>query len=240
MNRTNLGTLRSLAPNRNSGSLPLVLVLATVLVLMLTANPSAHAQTYSVIHTFSGSDGDGASPEAGVTLRGGVLYGTTYGGGIGGIGNRVGTVYQMTHVGSDWIYTPIFFFRGDGVGGANPTSRVVFGPDGHLYGTATFGGSTGNGVVFALTPPLSICKTLSCLWKENVLHNFLGGPGDGSTPSSGDLVWDHQGTLYGTTGRGGSEDQGTAFQLNPGNEHILRHSQLHGERRKHSQRGHCR
>ncbi len=189
---------------------------ALAIVLTLVAVPVARAQTFSVIHTFTGSGGDGANPESGVTLRGGVLYGTTYGGGIGGPGNRVGTVYQMTHVGSDWIYTPIFFFRGDGVGGANPTARVVFGPDGHLYGTASFGGSTGNGVVFALTPPLAICKTLSCLWKENVLHNFLGQPADGSTPSSGDLAWDQQGNIYGTTGRGGSGDYGTAFQMNPG------------------------
>ena len=101
--------------------------------------------------------------------------------------------------------------------GPDPSARVVFGPDGHLYGTTTFGGTTGVGVVFALTPPLSICKTLSCLWKENVLHTFLGAPADGATPNSGDLVWGQQGNFYGTTGNGGTQNQGTAFQINPGN-----------------------
>jgi len=182
----------------------------------LVASPAAHAQTFSVIHTFTGVAGDGADPESGVILGNGVLYGTTSLGGIGGPAYRAGTVYQMTHSGSDWFYTPIFFFPYDGSGGAFPGARVVFGPDGHLYGTTTFGGTGGAGVVFSLTPPLSICKTLSCLWKETVVHNFLGGPVDGATPGSGDLVWDQMGNLYGTTGHGGSKDQGTAFQMNPG------------------------
>ena len=49
------------------------------LVPMLAAGP-AQAQTYSVIHAFTGG-GDGASPAAGLTLNGGILYGTAAGGG---------------------------------------------------------------------------------------------------------------------------------------------------------------
>ena len=46
--------------------------------------PSAQAQTYQVIHSFTGGL-DGANPEAGLTMdRAGNLYGTTYNGGRSG------------------------------------------------------------------------------------------------------------------------------------------------------------
>ena len=51
----------------------------SLITLVGSLGISARAQTYSVIHTFTGPDG--AQPEAGVTLRNGVLYGTTRFGG---------------------------------------------------------------------------------------------------------------------------------------------------------------
>ena len=38
-------------------------------------------------------------------------------------------------------------------------------------------------------------------WKQTVLYNFQGGPNDGAEPL-GNLVFDHEGNLYGTTSRG--------------------------------------
>ncbi len=93
-----------------------------------------------------------------------------------------------------------------------PEARVVFGPDGHLYGTTTTGGPTNGGVVFYLVPPLSTCKTVACFWTENMLHSFSGSP-DGVSPSWGDLVWDQQGNIYGTTTGGGHDNFGTVYEM---------------------------
>jgi len=78
--------------------------------------------------------------------RGGNLYGTTSAGGAG-----CGTVFKLTHTGSAWVETTLYTFQG-GMDGAMPQARVVFGPDGTLYGTTTYGGS-GAGTVFNLRPP---------------------------------------------------------------------------------------
>ncbi len=185
------------------------LVLLSLITLSAVC-PVSYAQSYSVIHTFTGTGGDGANPSAGVTLRAGSLWGATARGGDG-----YGTVYQMTKVGSDWTYKPIFYFPPDGSGGSSPSARVVFGPDGHLYGTTPTGGVTQNGVAFRLTVPVSICRTAFCPWKETVLHNFTQAPSDGAGPSAGDLTWDQQGNIYGTTEWGGTYSAGTVYQITP-------------------------
>ena len=176
---------------------------AVVLVLAIVASPAAQAQTFSVIHRFTGG-GDGAHPDAGVTIRAGILYGTAYQG-----GNGNGTVYQVTQSGNDWVTLPISLLSG---GGANPIARVVFGPDGHPYGTTERGGPTGTGIVFDLIVPLTICKTANCFWKENLLYGFMGGA-DAANPGYGDLTWDAQGNIYGTTMSGGASGAGAVYEL---------------------------
>ena len=80
-------------------------------VIMMTA--PAQAQTFRVIHNFTGF-GDGSVPEAGVTIdRGGNLYSTTF----------QGTVFKMSHAGSGWILTTLYTFQG-GSDGSKPASRV--------------------------------------------------------------------------------------------------------------------
>jgi len=188
------------------------LVLLSLIAIVAMLSATAHAQTFSVIHTFTGTGGDGAYPQSGVTLKGSALFGTTQDGGEGGVGGP-GTVYQMTHTESGWNYAPIFLFPRNMSGGAGPVARVVFGPDGHLYGTTNYGGAyQGGGVVFYLTPPVSICKTVFCPWKENVIWNFGNGT-DGANPGGGDLVWDDQGNIYDTTSAGGTYSSGTFYKM---------------------------
>ncbi len=181
---------------------------ATFAVATTAIGPQpAQAQTYSVIYNFT--DGaDGGYPEAGLTIdRGGNLYGTTNAGGVG-----YGGVFKLAHKGSGWTFNPLYNFEG-GIDGAGTYSRVVFGPDGSLYGV-TFGTDGGNGTVFKLQPPVTACKSVLCPWKETVLYRFTGGS-DGANPE-GDLTFDQAGNIYGAT-QGGGYGYGVVYELTASN-----------------------
>ena len=85
---------------------------------------------------------------------------------------------------------------------------VAFDRAGHLYGTAYAGGVYNDGVVFSLTPQTVFN------WFEIVLHAFSGGS-DGTSPS-GNLIFDADGSIYGTTYEGGPHLTGTVFKLTRG------------------------
>ncbi len=161
-----------------------------LLTLFTSLIPAMHAQTFSVIHTFTGTGGEGIGPQAGVTIRGNALYGTT--------SVPCGTVYQLTNTGSNWLLSTLATLST----GCIPYARVVFGPDGHLYGTTTNGGAYNRGTAFKLTPQVGPCKDAACYWAVNDLHDFGSGT-DGQFPEYGDLIWDQQGNIYGTTLWGG-------------------------------------
>jgi uncharacterized repeat protein (TIGR03803 family) len=155
---------------------------ALICALTVIATKLAQAQTFKVIYTFTGGQ-DGGGPNAGLTMdRAGNLYGTASGGGAHGYG----TVFKLAPKGSGWIFTPLYSFQG-GTDGANPIARVIFGPDGSLYGTTTDGGNSscqrgpGCGTVFKLQPSPTACKTALCPWKETVVYRFTGGS-DGANP----------------------------------------------------------
>jgi uncharacterized repeat protein (TIGR03803 family) len=182
---------------------------------------SAQAQTYTVLHTFTGLDG--ANPLAGLTIdRAGNLYGTTWAGGTADCYFKFGcgTVFKMKHVGSGWVFTPLYSFSGpDGLG---PTDRVIFGPDGTLYGQ-TINGQGDNcscGNVFNLKPSPTRPATPFSPWVNTVLHQFYPAAGEGDSPT-GDLVFDKTGNIYGTTESGGNYHFcgglgcGTVYELTP-------------------------
>ena len=188
------------------------MVMAIVAALVLVGAQTAQAQTFTVIHTFTGGI-DGAAPEAGLTLDGaGNLYGTASAGGTG----LSGAVYKLSHRGTGWTFNPLYNFAG-GNDGATPIARVIFGPNGTLYGTTSDQGM-GQGVVgtvFNLGPPPTVCKTALCPWDEKVLHRFTGSGSDGFIPGYGDLLFDRAGNIYGTTIQGGTNGKGTVFELTP-------------------------
>ncbi len=196
----------SCTPNCKVATMMMMLALSLV-----TAN-SAQAQSFSVVHNFSGGL-DGANPYAGLTMdRAGNFYGTTYAGGS----SRLGTVYRLKRSGSSWIADGLYSFRGGPNDGAEPVARIIFGPDGSLYGTTSIGdscGALGCGIVFKLQPPANFCRSVSCPWTETVLHFFEGYPNDGEF-ASGELVFDQAGNLYGTTESGGGYG-GVLYQLTP-------------------------
>ncbi len=186
--------------------------------LALAANPLAQGQTFTVIHKFSGRDG--ANPYAGLTIDGGGnLYGTTqYGGDLSSsCPGGCGTIFKLVRRGSGWVLSNLYQFASGHQG--YPQARVLFGPDGTLYGTGSgFGGygDNGYGAVFTLRPPAAVCKSASCPWTETVLFSF--DPGVGYFPL-GDLTFDAAGNIYGTTQYGGALQYcsgggcGVAYQL---------------------------
>jgi len=182
-------------------------------IIALTASfiviPAAPAQTFTVLHTFTGG-GDGSNPAAGLTMdRGGSLYGTA--GGFGGSGGW-GSVFKLSHVGAGWVLSTLYTFQG-GTDGQMPESRVIFGPDGTLYGTTNGGGSSENGMVYNLRPRATFCPTIGCPWIKTVLYSFQGGM-DGAVPGPSDLTFDSAGNIYGTTTSGGGlGEPGTVFEL---------------------------
>jgi len=172
-----------------------------VLLVALFAG-SLHAQTFTVLHSFTGRDG--ANPYAGLTIdRAGNLYGTTqYGGDLSSnCPGGCGTVFKLSQRGSGWLLSQLYEFDAGPEG--YPQGRVVFGPDGSLYGGASgYGGlgHSGFGAIFNLRPPATVCKSVSCPWTESVLFAFNDSNGDYPL---GDLAFDSAGNLYGTTQFGG-------------------------------------
>jgi uncharacterized repeat protein (TIGR03803 family) len=128
----------------------------------------------------------------------GNLYGTTYGGGSWDRPANHGTVFKLAHTNTGWVFTPLHIF--DAYDGAGPSTRVIFGPDGALYGTTSYGGN-GYGTVYRLQPPAGLCPSGNCPWTATVLYSFHGAS-DGWDPE-GDLALDQQGNIYGTTEKGG-------------------------------------
>ena len=154
---------------------------------------------YSVIYNFTGANGDGANPTAGLIRGGdGALYGTTYGGGT----NNHGTVFQISADGTG--YSIIHSFTGAKSDGAVPDAPLILGADGMFYGTTYGGGTNNHGTVFRLGPGGT---------GFSVLHSFTGTNGDGAQPESG-LMQGADGALYGTTYEGGSgSGYGTVFRI---------------------------
>ena len=116
------------------------LVLSTLVPLVLTVflMQSAQAQTFTVLHTFACCE-EGYLPFAGMTMdRAGNLYGTTNSGGSNSV--CCGTAFKLTHKSSGWVFGRLYSLQGE-TDGAFPYARVIFGPDGNLYGTTLYGGS---------------------------------------------------------------------------------------------------
>ena len=189
---------------------------AVLFAVVLVAAHSTQAQTFTVLHNFTGG-ADGAYPGAALTIdRVGNLYGTSEHGGESGHFYSYGTVFKLVHQGSAWVLNPLYNFTGCADGWS--PSRTVIGPDGSLYGATFYGGvsgcdGSGCGVVFNLKPPAQACRTASCEWTETVLHRFTGGS-DGANPD-GALIFDYAGNIYGATSCGFGGCYGTVYELMP-------------------------
>jgi uncharacterized repeat protein (TIGR03803 family) len=168
------------------------------------------------IHTFNGSNNDGAFPQGGVTLGSdGNFYGTTYEGGS----VTAGAVFKVTPGGTA---TTLYSFTG-GSDGAYPYAPPVEGNNGNFYGTTTAGGNTtvcgsGCGTIYKITP----AGTLTTLYQFDITHGYA---------PYGPLVLGTDGNFYGTTTFGTSANAGVIFKITPAGKFTLLYSfdSTHGE-----------
>jgi uncharacterized repeat protein (TIGR03803 family) len=176
-----------------------------------TITPSGIEQ---LIYTFHLPQGAPPGVGALVDLNG-TLYGTASGGGKYG----QGTVFSLSTSGREKL---LHSFNDQGnKDGADPGGGLIAIKH-TLYGT-TFAGGTlycggsgfGCGTVFSITPSGS----------ETVLHRFTGSDGDNPYAT----LLNVNGTLYGTTIRGGAHDGGTVFSISPSGAETVLHSFMGGK-----------
>jgi len=184
---------------------------ATV-VAILIAGPLMSIPVASqelVLHNFGNNTKSGTAPVGQLVFDAdGNLYGTTQGGGAGG----VGMVFELTPIpGGGWSEKGLHSFAKNNTDGQLPGGGpLIFDPAGNLYGTTESGGTDGVGTVFELSPP----TPPSTDWTEKVIYSFSNNNVDGQDPVVG-LVRDSAGNLYGTTLSGGTGLSGTVFELTP-------------------------
>ena len=189
------GTTTGLDPSGNP------LTAGTVFEIKNTAGDYASTPTTLV----SFNDTDGALPTGSLIAdSNGDLFGTTFEGGA----NDDGTVFEIAKAATGYANTPttLVSFTGDGVDGSNPEGSLIADSNGDLFGvTVTGGGANDDGTVY------EIKKTATGYASTpTTLVSFNGT--NGAAPSVG-LIADANGDLFGTTSRGGANDDGTVFEI---------------------------
>ncbi len=171
--------------------------------------PKTHIPAYSVLFSFgiNAYALDGGSPRAGLITVDGTFYGTTTLGGAYGYG----TVFSVTKSGYEKV---LHSFTGH-KDGAFPVARLLS-IGGTLYGTSAgpefYGSSGGYGTIFKIGKSGKGFR---------VLYSFSGGA-DGASPVAG--LTDVNGTLFGTTSKGGMYGEGTVFSIGTGGGENVLHS----------------
>jgi uncharacterized repeat protein (TIGR03803 family) len=166
------------------------------------------AGNYSVVYSFTGGS-DGSQPNQLTTDSAGNIYGTTEYGGAGTCLDRqsgaCGTVFKMTPTGQ---MTVLATFNGQN--GAFPIGPVTLAA-GTLYGTATQGGTTNDGVVFSVGTDGR---------NFQILHQFSGN--DGYSPGGTLLI--EPGAVYGVAAVGGPFGLGVLYKINKGEKYLILHA----------------
>ena len=163
------------------------------------------AGVITILHNFNAAT-DGAFPWGPPILASdGNFYGTTSGG--GSVSNGNGLVYKITSSGT---YTTIYKF--DVTHGFAPIAPPVQGTDGFLYIPVSEGGS-------------EFCGTIVQISTAGVLNNSYSFPcGAGGSFPIGPLVQASNGDFYSTTQDGGTNSEGTIYQVTTGLAVTILHS----------------
>lgn len=178
---------------------------------LVLAAGTASAQTYAVLTTLDGSNGE--QPGYGALVQGakGDFYGTTLSGGSNttscsnGQGFGCGTIFQITTTGN--LTTLYQFCSQPGcTDGVTSYPGLLKAANGNFYGSTVAGGASFAGDVFEITPEGTFSTIYSFCSEANCA--------DGEEPYGG-LVQAGNGNFYGTTTAGGTHGGGTIFELTP-------------------------
>ena len=168
---------------------------------------TAGAET--VLYSFKAATTDGEGPQAGVIRdASGNLYGTTAAGGA----NSVGTVFRVTPGGTETLlysFCSVNSASANCTDGSYPSTGLIWGADGNIYGATGSGGLNDLGTLFKITTAGALI----------VIHSFCGegvtpGCSDGADPI-GPLMQATDGNFYGLTHGGGANSWGSAFKITP-------------------------
>lgn len=155
--------------------------------------------SYTYVNLLTFNSNYGYLPNGGVILDSqGDLFGTTDYSDTG-----EGTVYELKK-GEGGSYTYINLLTFNGSDGANPFAGLTFDSQGDLFGTTFNGGANNLGTVFELVNGSNGSYTYTNL--------FSFSNSTGTNPYSG-VTLDAQGDLFGTTELGGSDNEGTIYEL---------------------------
>jgi uncharacterized repeat protein (TIGR03803 family) len=190
-----------------------------VLLLWAATAVALPAPRLSVLHRFCSQANcpDGANPIAGL-IQGtdGNFYGTTiYGGAnnscVDSYGSGCGTIFKITPSGA---LTRLHSFNG--TDGEYPVAGLVQGTDGKFYGTTSYGGANYNYCDSGLGNGCGTIFSITADGNLTTVYNFCSQGGgnctDGANPLAG-LIQGNDGTFYGTTLVGGTNDDGTVFNV---------------------------
>ncbi|TAN37689.1 MAG: hypothetical protein EPN23_04020 [Verrucomicrobia bacterium] len=124
----------------------------------------------------------------------------------------VGTLLMLSMTGANGypFLTTLHSFTNSSSGQGAPVSKLMLGSDKNIYGTAWQGGSNNTGVVFRLAPTNFNSGILTGIYTN--LHSFDGT--DGANPYAG-MLQESNYWMYGVTTRGGDNNGGTFFKMNP-------------------------
>lgn len=168
---------------------------------------TAGAET--VLYSFKAATTDAVGPQAGVIQdSAGNLYGTADGGG----NNSFGAIFKITPEGAETVlysFCSVNTASENCTDGSYPSTGLIWGADGNIYGATGSGGLHDLGTLFKMTP----AGTLT------VMHSFCGeaivpGCTDGAEPI-GPLLQASDGNFYGMTHGGGANNWGSIYKITP-------------------------
>jgi uncharacterized repeat protein (TIGR03803 family) len=165
-------------------------------VFEIAKTATGYSSTPTELVSFNGTDG--ASLQTHLVMdAAGDLFGTA-----GGGANGLGEVFEIVKTGSGYSSTPTVIYNS--VSGAVVDSNLTLDAAGDIYGTTALGGPNNTSGVF------EIAKTANGYGPMTGVQAFNSS----NIPDYG-LFMDASGDLFGQTGQGGANGDGSVFEIKP-------------------------